>query len=79
MKIKVHDMNRGYSSEEASEGFERISDSQVPQRRRYKDEQLKDAGLLHDEALRKFENQDGDEPGVDLGGFLPRSNYSDRF
>lgn len=78
MKDKTHTMNMGYSAQEAADGFERLADGSVPQRRKYKREQLKDAGLLNDKALSEFENQDGDE-GASSPGFLPRNNYSDRF
>lgn len=78
MKDKTHSMNRGHGGA-PEQGFERIPDSEVPQRKKYKSEQLKDAGLLNDSALMDYENVDGDEPGVEWGGFLKRNNYSDRY
>lgn len=78
MKDKTHSMNRGFSGA-PEKGFERLPDSEVPQRRKYKAEQLKDGNMYDDKALMDYENCDGDEPGTDVGGFLPRNNYSDRF
>lgn len=78
MKDKTHAMNRGFDGAPES-GFEKISDSEVPRRRKYKTEQLKDAHLLGNQALTDYENPHGSDEGTDNGGFLPRNNYSDRY
>lgn len=77
MKDKTHAMNRGHGG--ADKGYETIPDSEVPTRKKYKDRQMRCAGLLDDTALSEYENRDGDEGAEDLGGFLPRNNYSERY
>ena len=73
--------NQGYSpiGEGAERGYEKISASEVPTRRQYKKDQLEGAALWGNEALTKAENPHGDEDSSNIGGFLPRNNYSDRY
>lgn len=40
---------------------------------------MKQGGLAGNDALREYENPEGDGGGVSFGGFLKRNNYSDRF
>ena len=63
----------------AEMGFQRIPASEVPGRRAYKKDQLQGAALLGNEALMRAENPQGDDDSSNIGGFLPRNNYSDRF
>lgn len=77
MKDKTHAMNRGHGG--ADKGYETIPDAEVPRRRQYKREQMRDAHLLGNEGLQEYENADGSDEGTERGGFLPRNNYSDRF
>lgn len=48
-------------------------------RREKKREQMRDAHLLGNDALQEYENPNGSLEGTDIGGFLPRNNYGDRF
>jgi hypothetical protein len=80
MKDKTNMMNRDAPvGTGAEKGYEKISNSQVPTRRAYKRDQLEDAALWGNPAIQDFENPHGDEDSSDIGGFLPRNNYSDRF
>ena len=78
MKDKTDAMNMGLSTEDANRGF---GDAGTPMSRKaYKNRQLNVAGLLSDEALAEYENEKGDDKNSNVPrGFLPRSNYDDRF
>lgn len=77
MKDKTHAMNRGLSAEDAECGY---SDAGKPAlRRAYKNNQLKDASLLGNKNLMDFESAGDDKPDTEMGGFLPRNNYTDRY
>ena len=88
MKDKTHEMNRGYDKGEAEEGFEVCADSVggLFQRRNYKNRQLRCAGLAGNEKVEELENYPeagdtdvGDASDNTFGGFLPRTNWQDRF
>ena len=78
MKDKTHAMNMGLSSEYAERGY---GDPGSPTtRKQYKARQQNVAGLLDNQGLRNIENPDGDDSNSNKpAGFVPRSNYSDRF
>ena len=77
MKDKTHSMNMDHSEEGAVKGY---TDAGTPEptnaahKRR-----MQQGGLADDEALQCYENNDGDEGGYSVGGFLKRANWSDRF
>lgn len=75
MKDKTHDMNRGYSTEEAEQGFQ---DAGTPERTSAAHKRrMQQADLSSNEALQKYENP---SDGVaQPGGFLRRNNYGERF
>lgn len=79
MKDKTHAMNSGNGAGVPDKGYERISSSEVPQRRAYKKAQLQDAGLFDNEGRLNVEEEWGIESDDNRGGFLPRNNTSDRF
>ena len=76
MKDRTDSMNMDFGGEGAVKGF---TDPGTPEptnaghKRR-----MQQANLSQDKALQNYENVDGDEGGVDVGGFLKRNNYSDR-
>lgn len=78
MKDKTHDMNRGFSAEDAERGFQdagKPEPANAQHRRR-----MQQGGLANDKALSEYENVDGDDGGkVQPGGFLRRNNYDERF
>lgn len=78
MKDKTDAMNRGHGGA-PDKGYESIPDSEVPMRRKYKKEQLQDAGLFDNDGRVAIEEEWGVESDDNRGGFLPRNNTSDRF
>jgi hypothetical protein len=78
MKDKTDAMNRGHGNA-PEKGYESIPDSEVPKRRVYKNDQLKGAGLLDNKALQYQEDMNDEYGNDEIGGFLPRNNFHDRF
>lgn len=77
MKDKTHAMNRGHGG--ADKGFESIPDSEVPQRKAYKNNQLRTGGMLNNKALQYQEDMNDPNGVDDWGGFLPRNNFHERY
>lgn len=76
MKDLTDSMNRGFSKEDAERGF---GDPGEPvSNRTQKRTKLKQAGLLHNDALMESEDPSSGS-GISRGGFLKRNNYGDRF
>lgn len=78
MKDKTHEMNRGYSVEEAEDGFQKAG---MPERTSAAHKRrMQQGNLTGNEALEKYENAHGDGGGdTEFGGFLKRTNYDERF
>ena len=79
MKDKTHDMNRGYSAEEAEDGFAKLPDSEMASQRDRKLRQQKWAGLDENDALKEYEDVDEDLRDYEFGGFLARNSYQGRY
>ena len=82
MKDKTHDMNRGYSADEADAGFDTLNaKGEILSERGRKNRQLKWADLDGNQAMRDVENMASipSEEKVPEGGFLPRNNMQDRY
>ena len=78
MKDKTHAMNMDLSNADAERGYG--DPGSYMTRKQYKARQLNVAGLLDNEAIKEIENPDGDDKNSNKPrGFLPRSNYDDRF
>lgn len=78
MKDKTHDMNRGYGTEEAEAGFDRLPDSEMASSRDRKRRQIEWAGLEDNEAMRFIEQTSFEDEDYPFG-FLARNNYGDRY
>jgi len=80
MKDKTHDMNRGYSTEEAECGYDKIPNGEMASSWDRKKRQLDWANLDDNQAMLRVENLEVRDEDYDIkGGFLPRNNYEDRF
>ncbi len=76
MRDKTHSMNAEQGGEGAQKGYT-YPGSPEPTNAGHK-RRMKQGGLADDEALACYENNDGDEGGFSVGGFLKRANWSDR-
>lgn len=74
MKDKTHEMNQ-----DRGEGV--ISSSEIVTRTQYRKRKNEEAGLEGPTAARgsSLEISEETDDSSDIGGFLPRNNYTDRF
>jgi hypothetical protein len=78
MKDKTDAMNRGFGGA-PEKGYEKEPTGDLAGWRDRKKRQLKWANLDDNEAMNFVENMEKADEDYDIGGFLPRNNYEDRF
>lgn len=77
MKDKTDSMNRGFSAADAERGY--MDPGSPPPTNAQHRRRMQQGALAGNDALKEYENPNGDADASGRGGFLKRNNYSDRF